>query len=59
MSVLRNLFRTALPKLPVPPVIRRTLSLNTDILFLSKLLISNFKLANFDLSGGGPKLIFA
>ena len=33
MSVARNRFKTALPKEPVPPMIRRVLFLNNDIFY--------------------------
>ena len=39
ISVRRKRFKTALPKEPVPPVIRRTLSLKMDI---SKVLIFEY-----------------
>ena len=43
MSVLKKRFRTALPKLPVPPVIRRVLSLNKLIFVV--LIILSFRLS--------------
>ena len=49
MSVRRKRFRTALPKEPVPPVIRRVLSLNT--LMVGLLLF--YKFTSFLVGLGG------